>query len=406
MSVVDENTQVGIEMAAQVLKISEKGLILLLEALAKMLEESEKLGRDSSKDFIIDDSTPKGKQKISELIEKHSKSGGVIALDENLTKAQLNDYQKELKKLGVDFSVVRNGKEDYSFFFAASQADIIEKGIKNLVEKKEKVLDNEIVLEKESELKEIRKDLGVEKSEKAKAAYDKDTDNAEVNKTPNRKITYENLSKNEKLLYSKLEELDVIKRSLFNEEVARVEKMFDDRFKPTPELNQKEQIGLDKLEKQAVEDKEKASITPLNKVRNIMSDLTEKEQSLLYHKTNNINENISKEDYSKIEKVFTPEQIKKIEKIVSENVDKNLETGTLSDDRKISPVVFSALIKKVKNEDLEKEDRKPVQSQQKKSEKTANKDYSLNGLKTKHTELKKEDKDQQKDKNRKQSIER
>ncbi|WP_433775475.1 DUF3801 domain-containing protein [Bacillus wiedmannii] len=50
-----------------------------------------------------------------------------MALDKNLTKEKLKDYQKELKKLGVDFSVVRNGNEDYSFFFSAAQASVIEK---------------------------------------------------------------------------------------------------------------------------------------------------------------------------------------------------------------------------------------------------------------------------------------
>lgn len=66
---------------------------------------------------------------------------GVIALDKNLTKEQLKDYQKELKKLGVDFSVVRNGKEDYSFFFSAAQASVIEKALKNIVERKNSELE-------------------------------------------------------------------------------------------------------------------------------------------------------------------------------------------------------------------------------------------------------------------------
>ncbi|MEB9334509.1 hypothetical protein [Bacillus thuringiensis] len=35
----------------------------------------------------------------------------------------------------MDFSVVRNGKEDYSFFFSATQANVIEKALKNIVER-------------------------------------------------------------------------------------------------------------------------------------------------------------------------------------------------------------------------------------------------------------------------------
>ncbi|MEH7149628.1 PcfB family protein [Bacillus thuringiensis] len=136
---VDEHTQVAIEVVAQSLKISEQTLLRILQALSKLLEGKEQ----QPKDFILDDKTKVGKQKISDLMKKHEKTGGIVALDENLTKQQLNDYQKELKKLGVDFSVVRNGKEDYSFFFSATQANVIEKAFKNIVKRKSAVLEKE-----------------------------------------------------------------------------------------------------------------------------------------------------------------------------------------------------------------------------------------------------------------------
>ncbi|WP_242479995.1 hypothetical protein [Bacillus cereus group sp. N21] len=63
--------------------------------MTKLLENKEQ----SSKDYILDENTKVGKQKINELIKKNDKDGGVIALDENLTKQQLRDYQKEFKKL-------------------------------------------------------------------------------------------------------------------------------------------------------------------------------------------------------------------------------------------------------------------------------------------------------------------
>ncbi|WP_142950958.1 hypothetical protein [Bacillus toyonensis] len=44
---------------------------------------------------------------MNEWIHTHQNNGGVVTLDEHLTKQQLQDYQKELKKLGVDFSVVQ-----------------------------------------------------------------------------------------------------------------------------------------------------------------------------------------------------------------------------------------------------------------------------------------------------------
>ncbi|EOQ04670.1 hypothetical protein KOY_04845 [Bacillus cereus VDM021] len=137
MANVDEHTQVALEVIAQTFKLSEQALLRILEALTKLLENKEQ----DPKDYILDGNTKDGKQKINELIKEHSNTGGVIALDENLTKEQLKDYQKELKKLGVNFSVVRNGKEDYSFFFSAAQANVIKKTLKNVVERKIAVLE-------------------------------------------------------------------------------------------------------------------------------------------------------------------------------------------------------------------------------------------------------------------------
>lgn len=79
MVTVDENTRIAMEIVAQ--------------SLTKLLENNE----NQPQDYILDNNTKVGKQKISDLIKKHAQSGGVIALDENLTKQQLQDYQKELK---------------------------------------------------------------------------------------------------------------------------------------------------------------------------------------------------------------------------------------------------------------------------------------------------------------------
>ncbi|MEB9334510.1 hypothetical protein [Bacillus thuringiensis] len=63
---VDAHTQVAIEVVAQSLKISEQTLLRLLEALSKLLESKEQ----EPKDFIFDDKTKIGKQKISDLMKK------------------------------------------------------------------------------------------------------------------------------------------------------------------------------------------------------------------------------------------------------------------------------------------------------------------------------------------------
>ncbi|PGU51794.1 DUF3801 domain-containing protein [Bacillus cereus] len=297
---VDEHTQVALEVVAQSLKISEQTLLRLLEALSKLLEGKEQ----QPKDFIFDDKTKVGKQKISDLMKKHEKTGGIVALDENLTKQQLNDYQKELKKLGVDFSVVRNGKEDYSFFFSAAQANVIEKALKNIVERKSAVLEKEEVKTAENELKEIRQDLTPEQAEKVKEIYDKIT-TAEKKEPKENNINYDRLSKQEKLLYAKLEELDEVKRGLYSQEVNRVEKLFENRYKQDVDINKEDKLT----------DKETPSQTPLDKVRAKVSELNEKEQSLLGQKVELVAGEVSENEYNEMKENFSPEQIEKVENI-------------------------------------------------------------------------------------------
>ncbi|MCM3736509.1 DUF3801 domain-containing protein [Bacillus cytotoxicus] len=141
MANVDENTQIALEVVAQTFKLSEQALLLILKKLTNLLADKEQDPRN----YILDEKTKAGKQKIGELMKKHEKGAGVVALDENLTKQQLQDYQKEFKKLGVDFSVVKNGKDEHSFFFAAAQANVIEKALKNVVERKSAELENKEV---------------------------------------------------------------------------------------------------------------------------------------------------------------------------------------------------------------------------------------------------------------------
>ncbi|MHB0802081.1 DUF3801 domain-containing protein [Bacillus thuringiensis] len=117
MTTVDENTKVAIEIIGETTKLTQQTLLFILKALMELLENKE----HAPKNFILAENDKVGKQKINELIHKHQNNGGVVSLDENLTKQQVHDYQKELKKLGVDFSIVKNSKDDYSFFFSAAQ---------------------------------------------------------------------------------------------------------------------------------------------------------------------------------------------------------------------------------------------------------------------------------------------
>ncbi|MGH0791344.1 DUF3801 domain-containing protein [Bacillus cereus] len=394
----DEHTQVAIEVVAQSLKISEQTLLRILKALSKLLEGKEQ----QPKDFILDDKTKVGKQKISDLMKKHEKTGGIVALDENLTKQQLNDYQKELKKLGVDFSVVRNGKEDYSFFFSAAQANVIEKAFKNIVERKSAVLEKEEVKTAEKELQEVRQDLTPEQTEKVKEVYDEIT-TAEKKEPKENNINYDRLSKQEKLLYAKLEELDEIKRSLYSQEVNRVEKLFENRYKQDvekePKLTEKD-TNKEKTEVEihAKDDKEQ--------VKNMLNSLSNDEQKLMFQYTKVMSESLDnhyadKSSYvesnklDEMKKDFTPEQIEKVNTVVKQNISSFDET-----DGKVNIDKFHSILTDIKQERA-KENRKEQDSpQQKKVE------FSMNGVKNLDNQIKQEEKENSKEKHKKQSMSR
>ncbi|PGU92204.1 hypothetical protein [Bacillus cereus] len=337
---VDEHTQVAMEVVAQTLKISEQTLLHLLEALSKLLEGKEQ----QPKDFIFDDKTQVGKQKISDLIKKHEKNGGIVALDENLTKQQLNDYQKELKKLGVDFSVVRNGKEDYSFFFSAAQANIIEKALKNIVERKSAVLEKEEVKTAENDLKEVRQDLTPDQAEKVKAIYDEIT-TAEKKEPKENNINYDRLSKQEKLLYAKLEELDEVKKGLYSQEVDRVEKLFTNRYKQDIDVNKETEIISQK---------------PLEKVKSLVSELDEKEQALLGQKVGLVAGEVSENQYKEMQKNFSSKQIEKIENIFDDLL-KEVKNESIQENIEEKEILPQKPLEKVKEIVSEEREKKPLE---------------------------------------------
>ncbi|QWG92842.1 hypothetical protein [Bacillus mycoides] len=342
---VDEHTQVAMEVVAQSLKISEQTLLRLLEALSKLLEGKEQ----EPKDFIFDDKTKVGKQKISDLMKKHEKTGGIVALDENLTKQQLNDYQKELKKLGVDFSVVRNGKEDYSFFFSATQANVIEKALKNIVERKSAVLEKEEVKTAEKDLKEVRQELTPDQAEKVKAIYDEIT-TAEKKEPKENNINYDRLSKQEKLLYAKLEELDEVKRGLYSQEVNRVEKLFENRHKQDVDVNKEDKL----TEKEILPEK------PLEKVRTKVAELDENEQNLLGQKVGLVAGEVSENEYNEMKKDFSPEQIEKIENIFDDLL-KEVKNESVKENTAEKEILPEKPLEKVKVIVSEEREKKPLQ---------------------------------------------
>ena len=148
MALIDEHTQVAIEIVSEGTKLTGELIAGVLRTAKDMLSDTGESNRNSN---LYDNKTPSGKQKINDLIKKHV--GGIDSLDENISKEQVKDYSKELKKLGVDFSVVKNGKDDYSFFFASKDSAILEKALKNVISKKNKKLSKNSNREEEKESK-------------------------------------------------------------------------------------------------------------------------------------------------------------------------------------------------------------------------------------------------------------
>ncbi|MBG0964060.1 DUF3801 domain-containing protein [Bacillus sp. SRB1LM] len=411
---VDEHTQVALEVVAQSLKISEQTLLRVLEALSKLLESKEQ----QPKDFIFDDKTKVGKQKISDLIKKHEKTGGVVALDENLTKQQLKDYQKELKKLGVDFSVVRNGKEDYSFFFSAAQANIIEKALKNIVERKNAVLEKEEVKTAEKDLKEMRKNLTPEQAEKVKEVYDEITA-ADKKEPKENNINYDRLSKQEKLLYAKLEELDEIKRGLYSQEVDRVEKLFENRYKQ--DVEKEPQLTGKDSNKEKQTNKEKTKVETNSKddkkqVKDMLNSLSNDEQKLMVQYTKVMSEGLNNQNTDKASdkesnkfqdmvKNFTPEQIEKVTAVVNQNVT-TASYSTEKEKGKIHVDNFQSILADVKKEIAKENGKEKEVEKEKDAPKEKKLEFSMEGVKKLDVKIKKEEQEVSKDKNKKQSISR
>lgn len=125
MNTVDQNAQVAVEVIATGVRISTQMINGILDLF---LEKKDK------HNLYQDDTTVQGKQNLKNLFEKYQ-NGGIETLDENITKTEIDSYKKEFKKMGVDFSIKKNGKDDYSLFFAGKDRESIEKGMSNAIGK-------------------------------------------------------------------------------------------------------------------------------------------------------------------------------------------------------------------------------------------------------------------------------
>ncbi len=159
----------------------------------------------------------------------------------------------------------------------------------------------EAVKTAEKALKEVRQGLTPDQAEKVKEVYDEIT-KAEKKEPKENNMNYDRLSKQEKLLYAKLEELDEIKRGVYSQEVNRVEKLFENRYKQgikkEPKLTEKD-TNKEKTEVKinAKDNKEQ--------IKNMLNSLSDDEQKLMLQYTKVMSESLEPV-YNLFNKIATP----------------------------------------------------------------------------------------------------
>lgn len=210
---VDEHTQVAMEIVSEGTKLSEELILKVLQSLTNLFSKDK-----DQQNFAIKDNSIEGKQKIKDLVQKHK--DGVMPLDDNVSKEQLNDYQKEFKKMGVDFSIVKNDKDSYSFFFASKDANIIEKSLKNIIEKKSKSLENENENSSNNISSREQKEISTAPKEEKKIGL--------TDKEKKLEDSLNKLSPKEKVLFSKINELEGIKKELSQEQIKNVQSLYNE----------------------------------------------------------------------------------------------------------------------------------------------------------------------------------
>lgn len=163
MASIDENVDVGLELTTSTLRLTGRAIIAIMDLF---------LEKDDRKDYYQDLNNKQGKQKLKDLFTKYENTG-VQSLGENLSDEEKKFFEKELKSMGVDFSIRKVGKENYSLFFAGKDIEAIEKGMENAIQKyaqREKTVEN---LKDKLNFKKANKDKVVSKKEKKQEQKEK-----------------------------------------------------------------------------------------------------------------------------------------------------------------------------------------------------------------------------------------
>lgn len=166
---VDDHVSNCLEISSNSLKLTEELINRLFELCLEKLRESRE--KDSLSDLIINEKSKSGKMKIKDLKEKHE--GKIESLDDNVPKEKLKEYEREFKKLGVDFSVAKNQDNSYSILFASNEVGLIEKALKTITEQRIKEQSQDIDNDGSIDSQDIN---SLDSSKQTAEDYDKDND--------------------------------------------------------------------------------------------------------------------------------------------------------------------------------------------------------------------------------------
>lgn len=302
---VDEHTLNAIELISEGTKLTTQLLIYIFKKTSEILEKK-------NNEMILNGSTKEGKQKIQELMEKYNNE--IEALEENITKEQYKEYQKEFKKLGVDFAVVKNGKDNYSFFFAAEQASIIEKALKNILERHEMIFENEQVKNAKIELDAAKEKLSENQLENLNKAYEK------ISKMTDKKELGEELKKfsqEEKTVLEKMQNLSKAEK----EAKKQAEAILNNKFNYESEKIQSKEVAKSVLNERLSDLSDKELKLFIKKMEyECLADSPEHNEKAVAKAAN---------EYIKMQKDFSIEEIQKVKQLEK-------DITSIHDDKKLT----------------------------------------------------------------------
>lgn len=381
---VDNMTDNAIEVVSEGARLTSNLLLYILTKVADSLEKND--------EQVITSKTKDGKQKIEELLKKHK--NGIESLDENLTKEQVKEYQKELKRLGVDFSVVKNDRDNYSFFFAGNQASVIEKALRNVLDKKNLELNDQNVKNAKLNLNAEKNKYTDKEIENVEKAFIKTSDQNKPLETKE----YKNLTEKERSLFIKISELENIEKEI-KEKISSVFKDIKEDVtlkkdqKIESELKEKKEVETSKKNPTNKEGTVKILHEKLGKLNNDELTLFEKRleyENLATSPVFNERETYRKaEELTEMKKNFTQEQIDKIN-----NLDKEI--------RDMNNFVEKSQGNKLNANEILKETKKHVAERSK--DRSDQKEFSMNNVRKIDNEIKKEERPKEKIKVKEHSL--